>query len=63
MMDETGHDPRLRYVDVGDLDESAIEFGGLDVINQTGEKIGEVDGFVVDIANDRTVVHRLELRL
>jgi len=40
--------PWLRYVDAGDLDDSVIDFDGLDVENAGGEKLGDVNGFILD---------------
>jgi hypothetical protein len=45
--------PNLRYVDADDLDTSAITFDGLDVDSSTGEKLGELEGFIVDVASGR----------
>jgi hypothetical protein len=39
----------LRYVDADDLDNSTLDFDGLDVQSRTGDKLGEVDGFIIDI--------------
>jgi hypothetical protein len=41
--------PGLRYVDADDLDDSRVDFDGLDVESNTGEDLGDVDGFVIDI--------------
>jgi hypothetical protein len=43
----------LRYVDADDLDDSAFEFDGLDVESHTGDKLGDVDGFIIDIDSAR----------
>ncbi len=40
--------PWLRYVDAGDLDDATIDFDGLDVENAGGEKLGDVNGFILD---------------
>ena len=45
--------PWLRYVDAGDLNDTGTEFDGMTVESPTGEKLGEVDGFVVDSASAR----------
>ena len=45
--------PWLRYVDVGDLDESKMTFDGLKVQSQSGEDLGKVDGFIVDASSGR----------
>jgi hypothetical protein len=39
---------RLRYLDASDLDDSAIDFDGLDVRGRNDEKLGDIDGFIVD---------------
>jgi hypothetical protein len=39
----------LKYVAAKDLDHSTIDFDDLDVIGSDGEKLGEVDGFVIDV--------------
>jgi hypothetical protein len=43
----------LRYVDADDLDDSAVDFDGMNVESQAGEKLGDVDGFIVDINSAR----------
>ena len=45
--------PGLRYVDAGDLDSPTIRFDGLDVESNTGEKLGDVDGFIIDVRSAR----------
>jgi hypothetical protein len=45
--------PGLRYVDAGDLDDSRIDFDGMDVESNTGEKLGDVDGFIIDVRSAR----------
>jgi len=45
--------PWLRYVDASDLDNSAIKFDGMAVDSPSGEKLGEVDGMIVDVAAGR----------
>jgi hypothetical protein len=45
--------PWLRYVDAGDLGESGVDFDGMDVRNRAGDKLGDVDGFVVDAQSGR----------
>src|SRR5262245_9660395 len=45
--------PGLRYVDAGDLDDSKVDFDGMNVDGHTGEKLGDVDGFIIDIASAR----------
>jgi hypothetical protein len=45
--------PWLRYVDASDLDNSTIKFDGMPVDSPTGEKLGEVDGLIVDVSSGR----------
>ena len=40
--------PWLRYVSASDLDDSVIDFDGLDVENAKGETLGDVNGFILD---------------
>jgi hypothetical protein len=45
--------PWLRYVDADDLDDAAFDFDGLDVEDAAGEKLGDVDGFIIDVDSGR----------
>ena len=45
--------PWLRYVDAGDLDKTTIPFDGMNVDDPSGEKLGDVDGFVIDVNSGR----------
>jgi len=45
--------PWLRYVSAGDLDDSTFDFDGLDVVNAAGEKLGDVNGFILDVDSAR----------
>jgi hypothetical protein len=45
--------PGLRYVDADDLDNSAFDFDGIDVVDASGEKLGVVDGFIIDVNQSR----------
>lgn len=45
--------PWLRYVDAGDLDDKAFDFDSADVVDPAGEKLGTVDGFVIDVHTGR----------
>jgi hypothetical protein len=38
----------LRYVDADDLDNTTFDFDGLDVENSAGDKLGDVNGFILD---------------
>jgi hypothetical protein len=46
---------RLRFLDADDLDDSQLEFNGLDVRGREDEKLGEVDGFLVDSGSGRVL--------
>lgn len=52
-MDQTTYASRLRYLDAKDLDDSVVNFNGLDVRGTDGSKLGDVDGFVVDSTSGR----------
>jgi hypothetical protein len=45
--------PWLRYVDADDVESSTYKFDGLEVDSTSGDKLGKVDGFVVDSASGR----------
>ena len=45
--------PWLRYVDADDLESSSLEFDDLKVESAAGEKLGDVDGFIVDESTGR----------
>jgi len=45
--------PGLRYVDASDLESPTIAFDGLDVESTNGEKLGDVDGFIIDVRSAR----------
>ncbi len=44
---------RFRYVDADNLENASVDLSDLDVRNTAGEKVGEVDGFIVDAATER----------
>ena len=46
---------RLRYLDADDLDDSDVDFDGLDVRGSDNAKLGDVDGFLVDPASGRVL--------
>jgi hypothetical protein len=52
-MDTNFHTSRLRYLDADDIDDSAIDFDGLDVRGPDGNKLGDLDGFVLDQTSGR----------
>jgi hypothetical protein len=43
----------LRYVDADEVASEVVDFDNLDVRDQDGDKLGKVDGFIVDAAADR----------
>jgi hypothetical protein len=45
--------PWLRIVDADALEDSAVDFGKLAVKSPTGDKLGKVDGFIVDVDSGR----------
>jgi hypothetical protein len=45
--------PGLRYVDADDLDSSTFDFDGIEVVDPAGEKLGVVDGFIIDVNQSR----------
>lgn len=47
-MEQTTFASRLRYLDADDVDNTVVDYDGLDVMGPDGEKVGAVDGFIVD---------------
>ena len=47
-MDRPAYAARLRYLDADDVDDAVVDYDGLDVYGRDGEKIGDVDGFIID---------------
>ncbi len=47
-MEHTTHASRLRYLDAADVDHTVVDYDGLNVLGPDEERIGEVDGFIVD---------------
>jgi hypothetical protein len=45
--------PWLRYVKAAGLDDSTFDFDGLAVVNGAGEKLGDVNGFILDADSAR----------
>jgi hypothetical protein len=45
--------PNLRYLAAGDLADSGLNLKGIEVDSGDGEKLGKVDGFIVDALNGR----------
>ena len=55
-MDNTIYSARLRFLDAGDVDDALVDFDGLDVFGRDGQKLGRVEGFIID-AEARRVNH------
>lgn len=45
----------LRYLDADDVDDAVVDFDGLDVRGRDDEKLGDIDGFVVDVNTGRVL--------
>ena len=54
-METSSYASRLRYLDAVDVDDSVVDFDGLDVRGRDGDKLGVVDGFIVDLASGRVL--------
>ena len=47
------HSSRLRYVDADEVGSEVVDFDGLKVRTPEGDKLGEVDGFIIDRSAQR----------
>ncbi len=47
-MAHTTYASRLRYLAAADVDDTVVDYDGLDVMGPDEERIGKVDGFIVD---------------
>ena len=47
-MEYTTYASRLRYLDADDVDDAVVDYDGLDVRGPSNDKVGTVDGFIVD---------------
>jgi hypothetical protein len=52
-MEHATYASRLRYLDADDVADDTIDYDGLDVYGPDGQKIGDVDGFIIDPAARR----------
>jgi hypothetical protein len=52
-MEQSTHATRLRYLDADDVDDAVVDYDGLDVYAADGQKVGDVDGFIIDPAARR----------
>ncbi len=54
-METTTYASRLRYLDADDVDDDVVDFDELDVRGYGDEKLGAIDGFIVDIPAARVL--------
>jgi hypothetical protein len=47
-VEQTNYAARLRYLDADAVDDAVVSYDGLDVQGPDGEKLGDLDGFIVD---------------
>lgn len=47
-MEQTTFASRLRYLAADDVDDTVVDYDGLDVIGPDDGRVGDVDGFIVD---------------
>jgi hypothetical protein len=47
-VEQTNYAARLRYLDANDVDDSVVDYDALDVTGPDGDKLGDLDGFIVD---------------
>jgi hypothetical protein len=52
-MEQARYASRLRYLDAQDVDDSYVDFDGLDVRGRDNEKLGDTDGFIVNADSGR----------
>jgi len=48
-MNQPAYVSRLRYLDADDVDDAVVDYDGLAVLGSDDHKIGDVDGFIVDV--------------
>jgi PRC-barrel domain len=52
-MEQSTQATRLRYLDAQDVDDSIVDFDGLDVRGRDDQKLGDIDGFIVNAHSGR----------
>jgi PRC-barrel domain len=52
-MSQSTHATRLRYLDAQDVDDSIVDFDGLNVRGRDDQKLGDIDGFIVNADSGR----------
>lgn len=55
-MENVTYASRLRYLDADDVDDAVVDYDGLSVVGPDGQRLGSVDGFIID-AQARRVHH------
>jgi PRC-barrel domain len=52
-MENNAYATRFRYLDADDVDDAVVDYDGLAVYGVDDHKIGDVDGFIVDVQSRR----------
>jgi hypothetical protein len=52
-MEHSNYASSLRYLDADDVDDSTVDFSGMDVRGSDGTKLGDIDGFIVEPTTGR----------
>ena len=52
-MPDATYASRLRYLDAHDVNDSVVDFDGMEVRGHNDEELGHIDGFIVDAINRR----------
>ena len=52
-MEHATYASRLRYLDADDVDDSTVDFSGMDVRASDGSKLGDIDGFIIEPTTGR----------
>ena len=54
-MEQARYASRLRYLDAQDVDDSYVDFDGLDVRGRDNEKLGDTEGFILNADSGRVL--------
>jgi PRC-barrel domain len=52
-MENPAYPSRFRYLDADDVDDAVVDYDGLDVLGSDDRKVGDIDGFIVDVVSRR----------
>ena len=52
-MVQANYASRLRYLDADDVDDSTVDFSGMNVRASDGTKLGDIDGFIIESTTGR----------